>query len=345
MPISIRQVAERAGVSRATVSRVLNGETEALVAPLTRDRIRSIASDMGYHPSAVARGLAGKPMNSLGVVLAYDLPSVTSDPFLGPVLDGILQFNKTEHQKTVLFAEASWEEALANLPIYCDGHCDGLIVVIPRSDTVLLAALSRSSLPFVTLGDSRSEADISFVDADNKNCALLAVRPLLEAGHTRVAMLNGNSELLSSAQRLEGFQAAHREAEIAVDPQRIIEGEYWEESAYYGTGVAMNLPASVRPTAFFCANGRIAVGTMHWLDDHGVRVPEEVSVSALSESAEMLARCSVAVNGVLLPVRSMGYEAAKQVWSQIHHAVPAGAQLLLPGQLVEGRSILPPSAL
>ena len=342
MPISIRQVAERAGVSRATVSRVLNGDTEALVALPTRQRIRAVAHEMGYHPSAVARGLAGKPMNSLGVVLAYDLPSVTSDPFLGPALDGILKFNKSQHQKTVLFAEDDWGAVQKNLPIYLDGHCDGLILVIPRTDTPMIAALKNSGRPFIVLGDSREEPEVSFVDSDNFACAKIATTLLLEAGHRRVAILNGNTELQSSRQRLEGFLAAHREAGIAIDERRIVSGEYWEDSAYFGAGVAMALPKAIRPTALFCSNGRIAVGAMRWLNERNIRVPDEFSLSALSESATVLATLPVRGSGVVLPILDIGYEAARQVWSQIHQDVPAGTTVLLPGQRADGDSIAPP---
>src|SRR6185437_6406498 len=178
--------------SRATVSRVLNGSTASLVAEATRERVRQAAIELGYHPSAVARGLAGKPMNTVGVVLAYILPSVTADPYLGPVLDGILDVDKRWHQKTVLFAENDWEEAYRSLPMYRDGHCDGLILVIPRMDSLLVPALQQSDLPFVVIGYSREDSDITVVDVDNVGIAREAVTYLIAQGHRRIAALCGN---------------------------------------------------------------------------------------------------------------------------------------------------------
>src|SRR5690349_16826930 len=129
MPISIREVAAAANVSLGTVSKVLNGTASAQIAPGTQERVREAARRLGYHPSAIARGLVGKRMNAVGLVLAYDQPSVTSDPYLGPCLDGILAVNKRNRQKTVIFTEGTWADALDNLPSFCDGHCDGLMLI------------------------------------------------------------------------------------------------------------------------------------------------------------------------------------------------------------------------
>jgi LacI family transcriptional regulator len=340
--ISIREVALRAGVSRATVSRVLNKSTASLVAEPTRERVRQAAIELGYHPSAVARGLAGKPMNSLGVVLAYILPSVTADPFLGPVLDGILDISKRRHQKTVIFAEDGWDQAFHNLPIYLDGHCDGLILVIPRSDSAIVSALKRKKRPFVIVGDYREDSDVTVVDVDNVAIAHRAVVYLVEQGHRRIAILCGNRELASSSQRWEGYRRALAEADIPYDPALVLPGEYWEWSGYENAETLMRLPLAQRPTALFCTNGRIALGTLRALETMGIPVPQAVSVTAICETAD-IATARLPLTAMQVPLRLVGERAAESLLDQIHAGVTAGDKILLPGELVVRESVAPPS--
>jgi LacI family transcriptional regulator len=331
----------RAGVSRATVSRVLNVRTEALVAEPTRARVLMVAREMGYHPNAVARGLAGKPMNTLGVVLAYILPSVTADPFLGPVLDGILDIDKRRRQKTVIFTEDDWEEALGNLPMYCDGHCDGLIVVIPRSDSSFVSAVGASSLPFVVIGDYRPDPDVTVVDADNVAAAESVVRYLLDAGHRRIAVLCGNADLSSNGQRQEGYRRAHAAFGVEVDEELIVPGQYWEYSGRENTDLLMRLPEERRPTALFCANGRIGLGAVQALEGLGMRIPEDISLTAICESAD-IATARFPLTAAQMPLRRIGERAAELLLAQIHEGVPAGKKVLLPAELVERASVGPP---
>ncbi|MBC8141195.1 MAG: LacI family DNA-binding transcriptional regulator, partial [Armatimonadetes bacterium] len=126
MAVSIYEVATKANVSIATVSRVLSGGRGARVAPATERRVREAARHLDYHPSGVAQGLARGRMNTVGLIMYYGNPSVTSDPYLGPCLDGILETHKREHQNTMLFTEGGWDDARTHLPTYCNGYCDGL---------------------------------------------------------------------------------------------------------------------------------------------------------------------------------------------------------------------------
>ena len=337
--VSIHDVAIRAGVSRATVSRVLNG-TEALVAPKTRERVLKVAQELGYHPNAVARGLAGKPMNTLGVVLAYILPSVTSDPFLGPVLDGILDKNKRQHQKTVISTENGWQEAMVNLPIYCDGHCDGLILVMPRSDSPIVQTLQNRRLPFVLIGAYRTNPDVTVIDADNVAAAHTAVTYLIQQGHRRIAALCGNREFASSDQRLDGYRRALAEAGIPYDASLVMAGEYWEWSGSENTEALMNRPSSERPTALFCSNGRIAIGALQALGTLQIAVPDEVSITAIAETPD-IATARLPLTAVQMPLRLIGECAVECLLDQIHAGVPAGDKILLPGDLVVRGSVAP----
>lgn len=338
--ISIREVADRAGVSRATVSRVLNGSI-TLVTESTRDRVLDAARELGYHPSAVARGLAGKPMDSIGVVLAYRLPSVTSDPFLGPVLDGILEMNKRRRQKTVLFTENDWKDAENNLPTYCDGHCDGLILVIPRSDSGIATELHRRKMPFVVVGQEQEHPEIAVVDVDNVALAYDAVRHLTLQGHRRIAALCGNPELASSGQRLEGYLRALRDAGLAPEEALVLPGEYWEWSGRQNTEALMRRPTGQRPTALFCSNGRIALGALCALDQLKIRVPEEISVTAVCETPT-IATAQIRLTATEMPLRQIGERAVECLLERVQQGRTEGDRIFIPGELVIRDSVAPP---
>lgn len=340
-PVSIREVAQHARVSRATVSRVMSG-AEVAIAAVTRERVLRAAEDLGYFPNAVARGLAGKPMNTVGVVLAYKLPSVTSDPFLGPVLDGILAQSKNRRQKMVLFAEDGWNEALDNVPTYCDGHCDGLILVIPRSDSALPEELLSRRVPLVVLGEHRDDPHITTVDADNTGMAYSAVRCLVLEGHRRIAMLGGNREFSSNSQRLEGYRRALTEAGIEVDESLILPGEYWEWSGQERTETILRIPRSRRPTALFCSNGRIAVGALQAIQAAGLRVPEDMSLTAVCETPE-IATALFPLTAAQARLRQIGERAVTELLAQtLGHQQP-GAKVLVPGDMFVRQSVAPPT--
>ncbi len=342
--MSIREVAKRAGVSRATVSRVLNNGTEGLVALHTRDRVRQIADELGYHPSAVARGLAGKPMNTIGVVLAYDLPSVTSDPYLGPVLDGILHIDKKLHQKTVIFTEDNWVDALRNVPTYCDGHCDGLIVIVPLIDSEIVQALKKNGRPFLILGDSREDPDLTTVDVDNAAAACDIVHCLIENGHKRIAALCGNDAFTSSAQRLQGYRTALEQNCISPDEKLILPGQYWEWSGYENTQKLLKLPKNLLPTALFCEDDRIAHGALRALAEAHIQVPESISIVGISDYAES-SLSNPPLTTMKLPNRLVGERAVETLYAQIHNNLAPGKKILLEGErVVRGSVSAPPSS-
>jgi DNA-binding LacI/PurR family transcriptional regulator len=213
-------------VSLSTVSKVLNGRTDAKFAPATRARVAAAARRVGYHPSAVARGLAGKRMDAVGVIRVYEQLSVTSDPYLGACLDGILKVNKERRQKTVLFTEDSWPDALRQLPSYLDGHCDGLLLMIPRMESQVVDELVARGTCFVLVGDSRDDDRVVTADVDNVAASRRLVEHLIGLGHTRIAAFCGNADFVSNSQRLEGYRQAITDGGLPWRADYLFPGEY-----------------------------------------------------------------------------------------------------------------------
>lgn len=336
---SLRDVATEANVSQSTVSKVLNRINDAPIPHATKVRVREAAVRVGYHPSAIARALAGKRMNALGVVMAYDQVSVTSDEYLGPCLDGMLDAGKRHRQKMVLFAEDSWEDALANVPSYCDGHCDGLMLVIPRTESQIIATLEKRSIPFLLVGDSRIGSQLVTVDTDNVSAARAAVTHLIERGHRRIVAFCGNADFSSSIQRLEGYQLALQDAGLPYDPDLVFKGEYFRESGHQNAlllleQIATMVPSN-RPTAVFGLNDKIALGALAAFTERQVRVPQEMSLIGFDDIPEAVVAQPGGLTTVQQDIRSVGRNAVETMLRLIQGEITYGHQQWVDTRIVE----------
>ena len=336
---SIKDVAKAANVSLSTVSKVLNGRNDAHISPRTRDIVIAAAEQIGYHPSIVARGLTGKRMEAIGVIMAYAESSVTSDPYLGPCLDGILAVAKEHHQKTILFLEDSWRDIRKKLPIYCDGNCDGLILIIPRLDSDIIPALEQHSrsVPFVVAGDSRDDMPLTCVDVDNIRTSMDVVRYLFRLGHTRIAAFCGYDDFCSSQQRLAGFRLAYKEAGLPLSDDWIFPGGYRHE---FGAQNALrllqylqNTPTDKCPTAVFCFSDSIALGALQTFKDYKIAIPEQLSVVGFDD-IPAAALPHPALTTVRQNVRRIGEEATRLLLGRIGGQIAIGERILLPGEII-----------
>src|SRR5579883_2243126 len=147
---TIKDVARASGVSPATVSYVLNNGPKR-VRPHTRERVLRTMREMNYHPSAVARGLSRKRMNAIGVVFPNEFPTVLGNPYVGPVLDGVLEVATRSHQNVTLFTGQLWSDMARSLPIYCDGRCDGMLLISPWEGSDIVPALLDRGVPFLLI--------------------------------------------------------------------------------------------------------------------------------------------------------------------------------------------------
>lgn len=344
MAASIREVAREANVSLSTVSKVLNAKPNAKFALATRERVVAAAKRVGYHPNAIARGLSRKRMETIGVIMAYDQASVTTDPYLGACLDGILHISKKRHQKTVIFTEDSWEETMPSLPSYCDGHCDGLLLIIPRTHSEIVPALAaRGDVPFVLVGDSPESDLLTAVDVDNAGAAAAAVAYLISLGHRNIVALCGNSELRSNTQRLEGYRRGLEAAGLSYRLDYVFSGQYWQQDGFDNTvHLLTQFPDSgERPTALFCFNDAIARGACDALAEAGISVPNEMSVIGFDDSINAVSRAPM-ITTMRQDIRSVGECATGLLLDILSGISELGSKRLVPADLIVRETTAPP---
>ena len=329
---TIRDVARACQVSVATVSGVLNNIPDA-AGPETRERVLNMIQQMNYSPNAVARGLSHRRMNTTGVVMEYNgWGSLIADQHLGPIVDGIIAQNSRLRQKTLLYTEP-WPDAVANIPAFSDGFCDGLLLIVPMVSDEFFTRLFQRRTPFVIIGDDRTEPNFSVVDLDNVDAARQITGHLIGLGHRRIAMLRGEDIHRSSVLRAQGFRDALNGNGLEYDPTIDMHGGYNAASGYERAVTLLDLPPASRPTALFCGDDRIALGALEALKERGVRVPEEMSVVGINDSVEGATR-DLPLTTLRQPGQEIGERAVDLLRSQILGDEKAGRKVVLRGKLI-----------
>lgn len=266
---TIHDVAARAGVSVATVSRVLNGKS--VVREDTRRIVSEAAQALRYVPNVAARALSIRQSHTIGIVL----PDVHGE-FFSEVIRGIdLAARKAGYHILVSGSHSDMSEMLAVLEAM-RGRVDGLVLMAPDVTPASLQGSLTSNLPLVLLNTNDSTHDV--INIDNYGGARTMMSHLIALGHKRIAFICGPGRNTDARERLRGYRQAMRE--LGVAPQET-PGDFTEESGH--AGALRLLQSTTRPTAIFAANDAMAVGVLAALAEAGVVVPDEMAVAGFDD--------------------------------------------------------------
>ncbi len=267
--VSIYEVARIAGVSVATVSRVLNGKGP--VREDTSRRVLSAIESLGYVPHSAARSLSTRRTMNIGVLL----PDVHGE-FFSEIVRGIdLSARAAGYHVLVSGSHSDLEETAAVLQAL-HGRTDGLILMTPGMGAEWLDRHLPRRLPAVLLNHSRPGGAHDSIEIDNRRGAQLAVEHLLALGHRRIAMLCGPLDNHDAAERLASYREALAAKGLSPDPTLELPGDFGEESGFAaGRALARLTP---RPTAIFAANDAMAIGCLAALREQGLAIPGDLSL-------------------------------------------------------------------
>ncbi|MDY0125241.1 MAG: LacI family DNA-binding transcriptional regulator [Anaerolineaceae bacterium] len=304
--ITSQDVANLAGVSRTTVSFVLNDDKRFAIRPETAEKVRAAARQLGYYPNASARALASNLTKNIGLIVSRAPQYVASDPFLPQILSGLLDALKQNSQGLLL----EWVEPGQQLQTYLEltraHHIDGMILMTPRLDDPGLRALEEADIPVVLMGYIPGSS-LHSVDVDNRGAAETAVNHLLELGHTKIACItNAALPYTSASQRLDGYKIALQKADIVFNPALVREADFDIKSGY----IAMKslLESAQEFTAVFVASDNVALGVYSALGEAGLSIPDDVSVVGFDDiplaSFVSPTLTSVAVSGQEIAIES-----------------------------------------
>jgi len=332
--VLIQDVARRAGVSRATVSKALNEATMSVIAVKTREKVRQAADELGYHPSALARGLSRKRMDTIGVILPPGEYSPSGSPFFSVLFNGVLKAAHNNGQNVTLLVGDTWRDAKHSLPRFRDGRCDGFLVFYQPDDSDLITALLDSSTPVVLVNDRREDARLSYVDVDNQQSSRRMTEYLIGLGHSRIALMTDNDVGAHYvAERIAGYNEAAICA--GLTPQEIIVP--WTDESGEPVIAAIRriveTPPEERPTALFCTGDSAAGFAIAALQKHGLSVPGDISVAGFNDD-EAAHKIVPALTTMRQPFTAIGEQAVALLLEQINDRSQRGQQILLPTELI-----------
>ncbi|MFG1957816.1 LacI family DNA-binding transcriptional regulator [Nonomuraea sp. NPDC049028] len=269
---TLEAVAARAGVSRATASRVVNGQTT--VAPDIRDAVLRAIDELGYLPNPAARSLVTQRTDSVALVVSEPPTRVFSeDPlFATAIRSASVELEAADKQVVLMLASSPKSHARVERYI-AGGHVDGVMLISMHGADPLPTALSRLRVPVVSYGRPAVPVNIPYVDNDNVGGAEAAVRHLVEAGRRRIATIAGPQDMIGGQDRLTGYRNILRDS----DRRSIVAvGDFTRQSG----AVAMRQLLGDDPglDAVFVANDLMAVGALQSLRLAGRRVPDDVAV-------------------------------------------------------------------
>ncbi len=306
---TIEEIAKQAGVSRSTVSRVINNDPN--VNELTRERVLEVVSSNNFVPNRAARKLAGGRTGVIGLVIPIGVSRLFVEPFFPILIQSVT--NRCNHlNRSVMFwlGEPEYERRSIS-QILSNDLLDGVIVSSLEDKDPIVAALHQSQIPFVLIGRYRDNLPVSFVDIDNEKCTQTAVNYLIESGRKRIATITG-VEGMVSRERLEAYRKTLAQAGLAVDENLIAEGGFVEEGGY--DAMAKLLPH--KPDAVFAINDAMAVGAIRYLREQGLRVPEDVAVVGFDD-APIAASYKPALTTIAQPIAELGRQAVDMLVQQI----------------------------
>ncbi|HEY66700.1 MAG TPA: LacI family transcriptional regulator [Thermoflexia bacterium] len=276
-PISIKDIAKAAGVSHSTVSRAL--ADSPLVASETKQRIQRIAREMGYTPSAIARGLVTKRTATVGLVV-----TTIADPFIAEVAQGIEETALDNGYNVILCnCSAEPEREVACARALREKRVDAIIVTSSRVGSLYVPLLEELGVPIVLINNQHEGDYVYSVRTDNLTGGRLAGEYLLSLGHRHVAYIAGPPGAHSSKERLEGCRVALREHGLDIPDDWVAPGD--GRTGGGQAGVDFLLRRSPQPTAIFCYNDMTAIGALQAIKRAGLRVPDDFSLVGYDDIA------------------------------------------------------------
>ena len=331
--VTSQQVAERAGVSRTTVSFVLNDVQHIQIREETRQRVKDVARDLGYVPNEAARSLVSGQTMTLALVLCMPPEQITVDAYMPMIVHGISDVAHQDGFRVLI----EWVEDVTNPDAYINlaraRKIDGIIVGCPRLDDVQLPRLIQDGFPTVILG-TLPNTQATYVDADNDNGTKQAMQHLLDLGHSRIACVTNSDPIYTAANtRLVAYRSALEVNQIPYDPALVRYANFNPDSGYEAMQDLLRSNKNNLPTAVFIASDEVAFGALAAIRDEGLRVPEDIAVVSFDD-VPLAKYIDPPLTTVRLSAIEQGRIACQMLIELIQGVTPSFKQVSLDAELI-----------
>lgn len=330
---TLEQVAERAGVGRGTVSRVINGSPR--VSDRTRVAVEAAIADLGYVPHRAARALAGNRADAVALVVPEPETRLFAEPYFASIIRGV-STELAEADIQLLLTLSSTATERERFAQYAAGNrVDGVLLVSVHGEDPLPELLAENGIPAVMNGRRSADESFPHVDGDNVGGARAAVRHLLERGAAAVATITGSRDMYAAQCRLDGYYEELAASGVDEDEGLVAHGDFSEEGGYR----AMYELLGRRPglDAVFCASDLTAAGARRALREAGRSVPGDVALVGFDDSA-IARHMDPPLTSVRQPTEEMGRAMTRALLAEIAGEPAAAPGLILPTELVRRAS-------
>ena len=326
--LTLEDIAEQAGVSRSTVSRVVNDHPN--VRDDVRKRVLEDIQSTGYHPNVAARALASQRSWMIGLVLPRSVSSFFADPYFPRLTQGIAQACNQYNYTLGLFLVSSREDEEKIFPrISLKGLLDGLLVQSGQIGDQLIDRLINSKVPLVIAGRPFNTNDVSYIDVDNVNAAYNAVSHLIRLGYQRIGTITGLADSTVSIDRKEGYFKALVERGREVDESLVVEGDFSEASGYY----AMQRLFPAKPDAVFVASDLMAIGAMRAVREAGLRIPDDIAFVGFDD-LPFATLPDPPLTTIRQPINQFGIKAVETLIDLIENGIKPARRIIMDTELV-----------
>lgn len=332
MTVTIKDVAEKAGVNPSTVSRVINQDPNLSIREETKIRILNAIEELGYRPNAIARSLRLKTTGTVGMLI----PDITN-PFFPEVIKGAESAAAEKNMSLILCnTDENVEKEEHYIELLAEKRVDGILLASARIQDKTIDSLDKWGIPYVLVNRRTRRASGSYVVVDDVLGAQLAVQHLIDLGHKKIAHISGFLYTDTGLGRFEGYRRTLNLNGVPFLSEYMVEAGFTEKQGYRAMKKLMALPE--HPTAVFASNDLIAIGAITAIHEEGLHVPEDISIVGYND-IWLAEKISPPLTTVKLPLYDMGYLSMEMLAKKITHEPVEQEQIILKPELVLRKSV------
>ncbi len=325
--LNLEDIARLAGVSRSTVSRVINDHPN--VSERTRRKVWRVVREQNFRPNLVARALVTHQTRILSLVIPQAIAYTFTDPYFPLLIQGVMSEANGQDYAVMLWVGSSTEEEER----FCDrilnnSTFDGVLVASAVTDDPLIPRLTHAGFPLVVVGPPPLE-NLNYVDVNNVEGARTAVRHLIEVGRQRVAVITGPLNMGAARDRLEGYIQALEDAGRSPDGDLVVEGDFNEAAGY----ACMKTLLQRKVDGVFASSDMLAMGALRAIQERGLRVPDDISLVGFDD-LPVAATSNPPLTTVRQPIFEMGAQAAQALIGLLDGTLAVPYQQILSTELV-----------
>lgn len=327
--LTLEDVAKKAGVSRSTVSRVVNAHPN--VSEDVRNRVLKVIQETGYHPHAAARTLASQRSWMIGLVLPHSVSYFFTDPYYPHLTKGIAQACNQNDYTLAFFLVGTKDDEEKIFPrVSRKGLLDGVLVQSGHhGDQQIIGDLIDANMPLVVVGRPFRSDNVSYIDIDNVKASSSAVSHLIRLGHQHIGTITGPENSTVGLDRMSGYLQTLTERGRPIDKALITEGDFTEAGGY----AAMQRLLLAKPDAVFAASDIMALGAMRAVREAGLRIPDDIAFVGFDD-LPMATLADVKLTTVRQPVEQFGVQAVELLIDQIENGIKPPRHIIMDTELI-----------